>query len=114
MKADEVKQRDILERLRDNPIVPDDYDPVVAMALIACDPSTPIMMRLKAHTSVAEYVHPKLRAVEVKGNVEVTGGVLRIPTSPGNAEWDRAAVMNAEATAAMLQQSIEGELVCDD
>lgn len=45
------------------------YDPVVAMALIGCDPanSSDPSLVLSAHKEVAKYLHPTLKQVEVAG-----------------------------------------------
>ena len=43
-----------------------DYDPVVALAEIAQDKETPLDLRVRCHESVAKYVHPQLRAVDVR------------------------------------------------
>lgn len=59
----------------------EEYDPVVAMALIACDeriaaevgtgpsgnPLLGIQVVLKAHGEVARYVHPTVKQVELSG-----------------------------------------------
>lgn len=44
-----------------------DYDPVIDMARIATDPTTEVSVRLAASKEVAQYIHHKLRAVEVTG-----------------------------------------------
>jgi hypothetical protein len=44
-----------------------DYHPVVAMAGIAHDESLDIELRFAAHKEVAQYVAPKLKAVELTG-----------------------------------------------
>ena len=45
------------------------YDPVIAMAIIATDGENSIDLRFQAHKEVAQYVTPKLRSVEHKGDV---------------------------------------------
>lgn len=42
-----------------------EYDPVVAMSMIAVDHSNPVDLRMKAHAEVAQYVRPKLKSVEM-------------------------------------------------
>jgi hypothetical protein len=69
------------ELLRDNPDIPSDelemrldelqpeyeeYDPVVCLALAAVDHSNPPLLRIKCHTDVAQYLRPKLKAIEIK------------------------------------------------
>lgn len=43
----------------------EEYDPVVAMALVAVDRRTKLQDRIKCHSEVAQYVRPKLKSVEV-------------------------------------------------
>lgn len=45
----------------------DDYDPVIALAEIACDPSNPLDTRAAAHARIAQYLYPALKQVEVSG-----------------------------------------------
>ena len=42
------------------------YSPVVEMARIATDPANDLPTRFAAHKEVAQYVTPKLKAVEVQ------------------------------------------------
>ena len=107
----EAKRLDLLNKIREHPLVGDEYDPVVAMAAIANDPSTPLPLRLKAHSEVAQYLRPKLKAVEIEAHVDTTPGVLRVPSPPNDAAWEQDAVSNAAATAAVLSKVIEGEVV---
>lgn len=41
------------------------YDPIVAIAEIANDPSTPVAVRLDCHRDVARYMVPQVKAVEI-------------------------------------------------
>jgi hypothetical protein len=55
-----------------------EYDPVVSIALIACDPaiqSTDRATVLRAHAEVARYIHPTLKQIEVSG---VGGGAVKV------------------------------------
>jgi len=42
-----------------------EYDPVVAMSMLAVDHSNPVELRLRAHSEVAQYVRPKLKSIEM-------------------------------------------------
>ena len=42
-----------------------DYDPVVAIAGIAQDPSVPLSVRLECHKDVAKYLIPQVKSVEI-------------------------------------------------
>jgi hypothetical protein len=46
-----------------------DWDPVIAMAKIATTTSD-IELRLQACKEVAQYVHPKLKSIEHKGEIQ--------------------------------------------
>lgn len=48
----------------------EDYDPVVAMALVAADRRSSIELRVKCNSEVAGYVRPKLKSVEVTADPE--------------------------------------------
>jgi len=54
------------QTLRDkvNDAVPG-YDPIVAIAEIANDQSTPVAVRLECHRDVAKYMVPQVKAVEI-------------------------------------------------
>jgi hypothetical protein len=41
------------------------YDPIVAIAGVAQDPSVPLSVRLECHKDVAKYLIPQVKAVEV-------------------------------------------------
>lgn len=44
----------------------DEFDPVVAMALVGADHRNPVDLRLAANAKVAEYVRPRLKSIEVR------------------------------------------------
>jgi hypothetical protein len=48
----------------------EDYDPVVALALVAVDRKSTIELRVKCNAEVAQYVRPKLKSVEVTADPE--------------------------------------------
>ncbi len=52
------------------------YHPVMEMAAIGNDPENDLQTRFNAHKEVAQYVTPKLKAVEHSGMVE---GTVYIP-----------------------------------
>lgn len=56
----------------------DRYDPVVALAEIACDSSNPVEIRMNAHAKVAPYVRAQLKQVEITG---ANGGAIEVKTS---------------------------------
>jgi len=73
-----------------------DYHPILAMARIANDTSTDAGLKVVIHRELANYVFPKLKAVEHTGKVE-GGGVTRIDvhfTEPvsATAEWIQNAI----------------------
>jgi len=47
-----------------------DYHPIMEMAEIANDEDMDVNLRFNANKEIAQYVVPKLKAVEVKGDVE--------------------------------------------
>ena len=46
------------------------YQPVVSMAEIANDMDNDLQMRFNAHKEVAQYVTPKLKALEVTADIQ--------------------------------------------
>lgn len=48
----------------------EEYDPVVAMALVAVDRRSTIENRIRCNAEVAQYVRPKLKSVEVTADPE--------------------------------------------
>ena len=59
-EANEAAVQDVIE----------DYDPVAQMAIIAVDMRNKQDVRVKCHDSVAQYVRPKLKSVEVTTDPE--------------------------------------------
>ena len=63
------------------------YDPVVAMAKIANDPSQDETLRVQCHKEVAQYIHAKRKAIEVEADVNLDAEVTKIErviTDPSN------------------------------
>lgn len=52
-------------------VVVDEYDPVVALALISVDHRVSIENRIRCLTEVAQYTRPKLRSIEVTTDPEL-------------------------------------------
>ncbi len=48
----------------------EDYDPVVALALVSVDRRTTLSDRIRCNAEVAQYVRPKLKSVEVTADPE--------------------------------------------
>lgn len=48
----------------------EEYDPVVALALVAVDRRSTLDQRIKCNAEVAQYVRPKLKSVEVTADPE--------------------------------------------
>lgn len=48
----------------------DEYDPVVALAMLSVDRNSTLDQRIKCSAEVAQYVRPKLKSVEVKTDPE--------------------------------------------
>ena len=53
-----------------NEVCPD-YDPVIAMAVIANDEGQDLSLRVQCHKEVAQYIHAKRKALEV----DIEGGL---------------------------------------
>ncbi len=49
----------------------DDFDPIMKMASIASDDKNDATLKLAAWKEIAQYVYPKLKAVEHTGSVDV-------------------------------------------
>ena len=43
------------------------FDPLVALAGIAVDKATPLKLKVESLKELAQYLHPKRRAVEISG-----------------------------------------------
>lgn len=48
----------------------EDYDPVVALALVAVDRRTTLDQQIRCNSEIAQYVRPKLKSVEVQADPE--------------------------------------------
>lgn len=46
----------------------EDYDPVVNLALVSVDRRVSLENRIKCNAEVAQYVRPKLKSIEVRGD----------------------------------------------
>jgi hypothetical protein len=55
----------------------EDLDPIIEMAKLAKNVNTPLAERIKILRDLAQYLHPKRRAVEI-GNADDEGLVIRI------------------------------------
>ncbi len=53
------------------------YQPVLSMAEIANDDENDLVMRFNAHKEIAQYIVPKLKAVEISGNLSAE--ILYVP-----------------------------------
>ena len=58
-----------------------DYDPVVSMAIIANDVTQELSIRVQCHKEVAQYVHPKRKALEVDMQGSMDIGVREVNVS---------------------------------
>ena len=52
------------------------YNPILEMAAIATDEENDLHTRFTAHKEIAQYIVPKLKAVEHSGNVDVSDKTL--------------------------------------
>jgi len=57
--------------------VEEEYDPVVALALVAVDRRTPLEMRVRCNAEVAQYVRPKLKSIEITPDPEGAEALAR-------------------------------------
>lgn len=55
-----------------------EYHPLMALAEMAHDAQIEPRVRADCHKSIAKYVEPELKSVEVKGDVKSDLGVLRV------------------------------------
>lgn len=58
------EHEELLEQLRAHVDIPDDYHPIMSMAIIANSPRLPLNLQFKAHESVAQYLFRKLKPAE--------------------------------------------------
>lgn len=54
----------LLDEIRSHVEVPDDYHPVLAVAIIANNPRMPVNLQMKGHEFVASYLFRKLKPAE--------------------------------------------------
>lgn len=54
----------LLDEIRSHVDVPDDYHPVLAVAIIANNPRLPVNLQMKGHEFVASYLFRKLKPAE--------------------------------------------------
>lgn len=64
-KHPDKSEQEIAELLDSIQPAYEEYDPVIAMSLIAVDHSNPVDLRLRAHSEVAQYTRPKLKSIEM-------------------------------------------------
>jgi len=86
-KVRSAKQKEhelLLEEIRKHVDIPNDYHPVVAMAVIAHNKRLPLNLQLKAHESVAAYLVRKLKPLDVpsEGPKELPELRLTLRTKP--------------------------------
>jgi len=62
------ERADLLELMRADDGVPDDYHPLVELAKLANTQNIPLNLRMKAHSEIAQYTTPKLRAEDPPTN----------------------------------------------
>lgn len=65
-----LNKRKLLSLIRDD--IGRNYHPVLELARIAMDEENPIELRATCHHRVAEFVTPKLKAVEINDNRKTT------------------------------------------
>ena len=58
------------------------WDPVEAMAEIAQDDTNDVMIRLAALKEIAQYIHPKRKAIEHTGTVTLPNVTINVPPAP--------------------------------
>lgn len=57
------------------------YHPLVSMLEMAHEHGIEDQVRFNCHKTIAEYLEPRLKSVEVKGNVKADFGTLRVTMS---------------------------------
>ena len=62
-KPDALKQ-ELLDMLRADPDVPNDYHPLIEMAKLANSARLPLNLKMRAHAEIALYTTPKKKPVE--------------------------------------------------
>lgn len=77
-------------------------DPIEGMARIAMDEGTPLVIRSKMYSDLAQYVYPKRKAIELSGP---NGGAIEV--DDGDARERLLEKINALATAYRTEESTE-------
>jgi len=87
--SDRDKEK-LLDLIRSDPNIPDDYNPVVEMAKLAFSQRLPINLRMKAHMEVAAYVTPKIKPVDPTDGEKTKAPVLELVRVTRTAEEQKA------------------------
>ena len=61
------------------------YHPAYILAMMSKDPELDEKLRLRASESLMPYIEPKLKHVEVSGNLDSSVGLLRVVHEAGTA-----------------------------
>ena len=80
-KVSKAKQKEheiLLDQIRQHVDVPDDYHPVVAMAVIAQNKRLPLNLQLKAHSEVAQFLVRKLKPLDAPNDQETVIPEVRL------------------------------------
>lgn len=85
------------------------YHPVIAMARMAHRTQN-IALQFACHKEIARYIEPQLKAVEVKGSIDVGTGVMRIPSGVSGEEWSKQAQALPQKMNTVIE-SISQEIV---
>ena len=98
-----AQARDRLEQLG--------YDPIEAMVRIAvkAERKGDLMLAGMMARELGGYVAPKLKAIEVSGQLDHGGGVLLIPSAPSSGEWEALAARVIDSTAQHIETASEPE-----
>lgn len=62
--------QEIIAKIREHPQIDDDYDPLIQLAILACENKANKQLAYYVNKEVASYIYPKLRAVEHSGDVQ--------------------------------------------
>ncbi len=84
-------------------LIIDEYDPVVALALVAVDRRSPIELQVRCNAEVAQYVRPKLKSIELQQDpdtAEMLSERQRTTENLVKLLADAAAARKAESAAA--------------
>ena len=87
------------------------YDPIEAMVRIAAkaERKGDLMLAGMMARELGQYVAPKLKAIEVSGQIDHGGGVLLIPSAPTNGDWEALAARVIDSTAQHIETASEPE-----